>query len=75
MITHGMADVAVLRLNRIVMMTNGPSARIGEILHVPLILPRGVELASDATYIRCRSAVLKFDLSQHVSLSREVRMF
>jgi nitrate/nitrite transport system ATP-binding protein len=63
--THDV-DEAVLLSDRIVMMTNGPSARIGEILHVPLIRPRQrIELASDTTYIRCRSAVLKFLYERH----------
>jgi len=35
MITHDV-DEAVLLSDRIVMMTNGPSARIGEVLDVPL---------------------------------------
>ena len=60
MITHDV-DEAVLLSDRIVMMTNGPSACIGEVLDVPLARPRRrLELAQDATYIRCRSAVLKF---------------
>ncbi|WP_181699476.1 ABC transporter ATP-binding protein [Chthonobacter albigriseus] len=60
MITHDV-DEAVLLSDRIVMMTNGPSARIGEVLGVPLERPRHrLELASDPTTIRCRSAVLKF---------------
>ena len=40
MITHDV-DEAVLLSDRIVMMTNGPSARIGEVLDVPLARPRG----------------------------------
>lgn len=60
MITHDV-DEAVLLSDRIVMMTNGPAARIGEVLDVPLARPRKrLELASDPTFIRCRSAVLKF---------------
>ncbi|WP_181708128.1 ABC transporter ATP-binding protein [Chthonobacter rhizosphaerae] len=60
MITHDV-DEAVLLSDRIVMMTNGPAARIGEVLDVPLARPRRrIELASDPTYIKCRSAVLKF---------------
>lgn len=60
MITHDV-DEAVLLSDRIVMMTNGPAARIGEVLDVPLARPRRrLELAQDPTYIRCRSAVLKF---------------
>ncbi len=65
MITHDV-DEAVLLSDRIVMMTNGPSARIGEVLGVPLIRPRRrIELASDVTYIRCRSSVLKFLYERH----------
>src|SRR6185295_5738414 len=39
MITHDV-DEAVLLSDRIVMMTNGPSAHIGEVLDVPLARPR-----------------------------------
>ncbi len=60
MITHDV-DEAVLLSDRIVMMTNGPAAHIGEILDVPLARPRRrIELAADPVYIRCRSAVLRF---------------
>jgi nitrate/nitrite transport system ATP-binding protein len=60
MITHDV-DEAVLLSDRIVMLTNGPAATIGEILDVPLDRPRKrLELATDRTYIRCREAVLKF---------------
>ena len=51
---------------RIVMMTNGPSARIGEILDVELARPRRrLELASDPAYIRSREGVLKFLYERH----------
>ena len=47
--------------DRIVMMTNGPSATIGEILKVDLDRPRDrLELAHDPRYIECRAAVLSF---------------
>ena len=60
MITHDV-DEAVLLSDRIVMMTNGPAAAIGEILPVPLPRPRRrVDLATDPTYLRCRAAVLRF---------------
>ena len=60
MITHDV-DEAVLLSDRIVMMTNGPAATIGEVLEVPLDRPRNrVELASDAAYNRCRQEVLSF---------------
>lgn len=65
MITHDV-DEAVLLSDRIVMMTNGPAARIGEILDVPLARPRRrIELASDRTYLKCREAVLKFLYERH----------
>jgi nitrate/nitrite transport system ATP-binding protein len=65
MITHDV-DEAVLLSDRIVMMTNGPAARIGEVLDVPLARPRRrIELASDRTYLKCREAVLKFLYERH----------
>ena len=65
MITHDV-DEAVLLSDRIVMMTNGPSARIGEVLDVPLARPRSrIELASDRTYLKSREAVLKFLYERH----------
>jgi nitrate/nitrite transport system ATP-binding protein len=60
MITHDV-DEAVLLSDRIVMMTNGPEATIGEILEVNLPHPRDrLALAEDPEYNRLRSAVLKF---------------
>ncbi|AYO16934.1 ABC transporter ATP-binding protein [Vibrio owensii] len=60
MITHDV-DEAVLLSDKIVMMTNGPAATIGEVLEVNLPRPRErVALADDAQYQRCRQAVLKF---------------
>jgi len=65
MITHDV-DEAVLLSDRIVMMTNGPSARIGEVLEVGLARPRKrLELVSDRTYIAAREAVLKFLYERH----------
>ncbi len=65
MVTHDV-DEAVLLSDRIVMMTNGPAATIGEILTVPLARPRNrVELAEDPTYIHCRKAVLDFLYTRH----------
>ena len=65
MITHDV-DEAVLLSDRIVMMTNGPSAHIGEVLDVRLARPRKrLELVSDRTYIAAREAVLKFLYERH----------
>jgi nitrate/nitrite transport system ATP-binding protein len=65
MITHDV-DEAVLLSDRIVMMTNGPSARIGEVLDVPLARPRKrLELAANATYLKCRQRVLEFLYERH----------
>ncbi|WBA81826.1 ABC transporter ATP-binding protein [Endozoicomonas sp. GU-1] len=60
MITHDV-DEAVLLSDRIVMMSNGPAATVGEILEINLERPRGrLELAQDPEYTRLRSEVLKF---------------
>jgi len=60
MVTHDV-DEAVLLADRIVMMTNGPAARIGEILDVPIARPRDrVSLATDPTYAECRRALMDF---------------
>jgi nitrate/nitrite transport system ATP-binding protein len=65
MITHDV-DEAVLLSDRIIMMTNGPAATIGEILDVTLPRPRKrLELVSNAGYIRAREAVLKFLYERH----------
>ena len=65
MITHDV-DEAVLLADRIVMMTNGPAARVGEVLDVPLARPRRrTELVADRTYLSCREAVLKFLYERH----------
>ncbi len=65
MITHDV-DEAVLLSDRIVMMTNGPSAQIGEVLEVPLTRPRKrLELAANPTYLKCRQRVLEFLYERH----------
>ncbi len=67
MITHDV-DEAVLLSDRIVMMTNGPSATIGEVLDVKLARPRKrLDLVADPTYIRCRESVLKFLYERHAT--------
>ncbi|MDH0497675.1 ABC transporter ATP-binding protein [Stutzerimonas stutzeri] len=65
MITHDV-DEAVLLSDRIVMMTNGPSATIGEILDVKLPRPRDrIALADDPEYNHYRRAVLSFLHERH----------
>jgi nitrate/nitrite transport system ATP-binding protein len=60
MVTHDV-DEAVLLSDRIVMMTNGPAATVGEILTVDLPKPRDrLALANDTHYHRLRGAVLEF---------------
>jgi nitrate/nitrite transport system ATP-binding protein len=65
MVTHDV-DEAVLLSDRIVMLTNGPAATIGEICQVDLPRPRDrVALASDARYQACRAAVVDFLHRRH----------
>ena len=60
MVTHDV-DEAVLLSDRIVMMTNGPAATIGEVLSVDLPRPRNrLSLAQNAEYMACRSSVIEF---------------
>lgn len=60
MITHDV-DEAVLLSDRIVMMTNGPDATIGEILDIRLPRPRDrIAMADNAEYNHYRHQVLSF---------------
>jgi nitrate/nitrite transport system ATP-binding protein len=60
MVTHDV-DEAVLLSDRIVMMTNGPAATIGQVLRVDLPQPRNrVALAEDRHYVQCRKEVIDF---------------
>jgi nitrate/nitrite transport system ATP-binding protein len=60
MITHDV-DEAVLLADRVVMMTNGPAARIGEDRHVDIPRPRNrLEAIDTADYAAARHAVIHF---------------
>jgi nitrate/nitrite transport system ATP-binding protein len=60
MVTHDV-DEAVLLSDKIVMMTNGPAATIGEVLHLDLPRPRSrVALADSPQYLGYRKAVIDF---------------
>lgn len=60
MITHDV-DESVLLSDKIVMMTNGPAATVGDVLNIDLERPRNrLELADDPQYNKYRADVLKF---------------
>jgi nitrate/nitrite transport system ATP-binding protein len=72
MVTHDV-DEAVLLSDRIVMMTNGPAATIGEIVKVQLDRPRDrVVLAGDPAYMRHRAQVLEFLYRKHERVAEAV---
>jgi len=71
MITHDV-DEAVLLSDRIVMMTNGPSASIGQILEIDLPRPRDrIALADDPRYNHYRAEVLRFLHERHQNPDKE----
>ncbi|HEY9106013.1 MAG TPA: ABC transporter ATP-binding protein [Roseateles sp.] len=70
MVTHDV-DEAVLLSDRIVMMTNGPAATIGEILSVDIPRPRlRVELAEDPRYVAARKEVIDFLYTRHAHVEQ-----
>ncbi|MGE0330908.1 MAG: ABC transporter ATP-binding protein [Ramlibacter sp.] len=71
MVTHDV-DEAVLLSDRIVMMTNGPAATIGEILSVNLPRPRNrVDLAEDRGYLQSRKAVIDFLYTRQAHVEKQ----
>jgi nitrate/nitrite transport system ATP-binding protein len=72
MVTHDV-DEAVLLSDRIVMLTNGPAATIGEVLRVDLARPRNrVELVEDRDYVQYRKEVIDFLYMRHSHVERAV---
>ena len=70
MVTHDV-DEAVLLSDKIVMMTNGPAATIGEVLHVDLPRPRSrVALADSPQYLGYRKAVIDFLYTRQVHVEK-----
>lgn len=60
MVTHDV-DEALLLSDRIVMMTNGPEAQIGQILHVPMPHPRHrLEVVNHPSYYTLRNEMIYF---------------
>ncbi len=71
MVTHDV-DEAVLLSDKIVMMTNGPAATIGEVLHVDLPRPRNrVALAEDPAYLGYRKAVIDFLYTRQAHVEKQ----
>ncbi len=71
MVTHDV-DEAVLLSDKIVMMTNGPSATIGEVLEVKLERPRSrVVLAESAQYLNYRKAVIDFLYTRQAHVEKQ----
>ncbi|WP_431284906.1 ABC transporter ATP-binding protein [Humitalea sp. 24SJ18S-53] len=67
MITHDVEE-AVLLSDQIVMLTNGPNARVGEVLEVTLPRPRDrIALGADPRFLAARAAVLTFLHERHAS--------
>ncbi len=71
MITHDV-DEAVLLSDRIVMMTNGPNAKVGEILDIDLPRPRDrLALAENPTYNHYRAEVVRFLHERHLQKTQK----
>jgi nitrate/nitrite transport system ATP-binding protein len=65
MITHDI-DEALFLSDRVVMMTNGPSASIGEDMHIPFSRPRNrTRIMEDPKYYELRNFALEFLFSRY----------
>ncbi|NJN03088.1 MAG: ABC transporter substrate-binding protein [Leptolyngbyaceae cyanobacterium RM1_1_2] len=73
MVTHDV-DEAILLSDRIVMMTNGPEAHIGQILDVPISRPRHrLEVLNHPRYYALRSEVIYFLNQQKRAKQRQAK--
>ncbi|MGC6386891.1 ABC transporter ATP-binding protein [Ewingella sp. S1.OA.A_B6] len=69
LITHDV-DEAVLLSDRVMMMTNGPAAKVGEVLQVALERPRSrLALANDPLFHQYRQQVLQFLYEKHQAVA------
>lgn len=68
MVTHDV-DEALFLADRIVMMTNGPAARVGDVLEVPFVRPRDRKaLLEDPEYYKLRAHLIEF-LEEHAHVA------
>jgi nitrate/nitrite transport system ATP-binding protein len=68
MVTHDV-DEALFLADRIVLMTDGPEARVGDILTVPFARPRNrYDALEHSQYYRCRQTIIEF-LEHHARQS------
>ena len=72
MVTHDV-DEAVFLSDRVVMMTDGPEAEVGDILRIPFERPRvRTEIIEDPRYTECRRHLLTFlNERSHIRPSRD----
>jgi len=71
MITHDI-DEALFLADRIVMMTNGPAASIGEDVHIPFSRPRNrTRVMEDPRYYELRNFALEFLFSRYAHHEEE----
>jgi len=71
MITHDI-DEALFLADRIVMMTNGPAASIGEDMHIPFSRPRNrTRVMEDPRYYELRNFALEFLFSRYAHHEEE----
>ncbi|KQN58598.1 MULTISPECIES: ABC transporter ATP-binding protein [unclassified Rahnella] len=69
LITHDV-DEAVLLSDRVMMMTNGPAAKVGEVMQVALERPRSrLALANDPRFHQYRQQVLQFLYEKHQAVA------